>query len=222
MPSPGPARGAEAWVAIDRGVRDIPAGQTEQFTITVSPPAGLAGGTYPLRLIAYSAKQAPEEFADQARTVEVVLPAAPVPPSPSRRPWWIAAIIAVLVLMIAVALFLVTRQASTPTSTPTPTPPATKTLCRPGLVPRLTRPGDLVCVTPAVANQTAFENNPQVQKARKNDPPGGAYGPDTCRQGFVWRNAFDGDHTCVTGDTRTRTATENQDAAANAGPDAGP
>lgn len=30
------------------------------------------------------------------------------------------------------------------------------------------------------------------------DPNGGAYGPDTCRQGYVWRDSFDGDTHCVT------------------------
>ncbi|MFF4646535.1 hypothetical protein [Streptomyces sp. NPDC001389] len=30
------------------------------------------------------------------------------------------------------------------------------------------------------------------------DPNGGAYGPDTCQQGYVWRDSFDGDTVCVT------------------------
>ncbi|WP_329391384.1 hypothetical protein OG625_40310 (plasmid) [Streptomyces sp. NBC_01351] len=30
------------------------------------------------------------------------------------------------------------------------------------------------------------------------DPAGGAYGPDTCKQGYVWRESFDGDTQCVT------------------------
>lgn len=30
------------------------------------------------------------------------------------------------------------------------------------------------------------------------DPAGGAYGPDTCLQGYVWRESFDGDTHCVT------------------------
>ncbi|MEU7728592.1 hypothetical protein AB0B78_25660 [Streptomyces sp. NPDC040724] len=30
------------------------------------------------------------------------------------------------------------------------------------------------------------------------DPAGGAYGPDTCLQGYVWRESFDGDTQCVT------------------------
>jgi hypothetical protein len=35
------------------------------------------------------------------------------------------------------------------------------------------------------------------------------YGPDTCRDGFVWRDAFDGDHVCVTSAQRVEAASEN-------------
>ncbi|MFF1560844.1 hypothetical protein [Streptomyces sp. NPDC058279] len=38
----------------------------------------------------------------------------------------------------------------------------------------------------------ADDNNPFVQHG------GGAYGPQTCQQGFVWRDSFDGDTQCVT------------------------
>ncbi|MBT2482994.1 hypothetical protein [Streptomyces sp. ISL-94] len=30
------------------------------------------------------------------------------------------------------------------------------------------------------------------------DPNGGAYGPDTCLQGYVWRESYEGDLVCVT------------------------
>jgi hypothetical protein len=38
----------------------------------------------------------------------------------------------------------------------------------------------------------------------------GAYGADTCRQGYVWREAFDGDHVCVTPGTRAQAARDNR------------
>jgi len=38
------------------------------------------------------------------------------------------------------------------------------------------------------------------------------YGPDTCRQGYVWREAFPGDHVCVVPATRTRAAYDNSQA----------
>src|SRR5262249_36972794 len=35
------------------------------------------------------------------------------------------------------------------------------------------------------------------------------FGPDTCRQGFVWRGARPGDHVCVTPDIRSQAAFDN-------------
>ena len=42
------------------------------------------------------------------------------------------------------------------------------------------------------------------------DRPPEEYGPETCVQGYVWREAFEGDVACVTGAVRTRTYWENQ------------
>lgn len=41
---------------------------------------------------------------------------------------------------------------------------------------------------------------------------GGAYGPDTCQPGYVWREAYPGDHTCVTPAQRGRAAIDNNQA----------
>lgn len=38
------------------------------------------------------------------------------------------------------------------------------------------------------------------------------YGPDTCRQGYVWREAIPSDHVCVTPGTRAQTAYDNSQA----------
>jgi hypothetical protein len=38
------------------------------------------------------------------------------------------------------------------------------------------------------------------------------YGPDTCAPGFVWRDAFDGDHVCVTPQRRDQVAADNRQA----------
>lgn len=37
-----------------------------------------------------------------------------------------------------------------------------------------------------------------------------ASGPDTCVEGYVWREAYTGDHVCVTPDVRKQTAADNQ------------
>jgi hypothetical protein len=47
------------------------------------------------------------------------------------------------------------------------------------------------------------------------------YGPDTCIQGFVWREAQPGDTVCVTPAVRTRTAQENATAADRREPNGG-
>ena len=39
------------------------------------------------------------------------------------------------------------------------------------------------------------------------------FGPDTCRQGYVWREAIPSDHVCVTPATRSQTAFDNSQAA---------
>jgi hypothetical protein len=48
------------------------------------------------------------------------------------------------------------------------------------------------------------------------------YGPDTCKQGFVWRGAIPNDHVCVLPATATATAQENAAASAHREPNGGP
>ena len=47
---------------------------------------------------------------------------------------------------------------------------------------------------------------------------GGAYGPDTCVPGFVWRGAFPGDHVCVPSATRDQAAYDNSQRASRIDP----
>lgn len=103
----GGASSAVGWTRIDRPARDIPAGATEQFAVMFVPEEGTGPGRYPVRFIAYSAEQAPEENADQAQPVEVVVPeVAPPPPVPKKRWWPYAAVAAVLVLAVGLVVWL--------------------------------------------------------------------------------------------------------------------
>lgn len=52
-------------------------------------------------------------------------------------------------------------------------------------------------------------------------PPDLPYGPDTCLQGFVWREARTGDTVCVTPDVRARTLQENSTPTLNREPNGG-
>ena len=47
------------------------------------------------------------------------------------------------------------------------------------------------------------------------------YGPDTCIQGYVWREARSGDTVCVTPDVRATVAQQNATPGANKDPNAG-
>jgi hypothetical protein len=51
----------------------------------------------------------------------------------------------------------------------------------------------------ALAGQVQYDNS---QADTRRNPDGGPSGPDTCLEGFVWREAFPGDHVCVTWETR--------------------
>lgn len=59
---------------------------------------------------------------------------------------------------------------------------------------RLAGPNDKICVTHATAVRTQQENR---DASLHRSPNGGAYGPNTCRSGYVWRDAFNGDGVCV-------------------------
>ncbi len=81
--------------------------------------------------------------------------------------------------------------------------------CIQGYVWREARPGDTVCVLPAVRDRTATEN---AHPASNRDPLAGS-GPESCSQGYVWREAFDGDTICVTPAERADTLADNAAAA---------
>jgi hypothetical protein len=51
--------------------------------------------------------------------------------------------------------------------------------------------------------------------------PQSTWAQDTCRQGFVWREAFQGDYVCVTPETRAQAAQDNSQASARRQPGGG-
>jgi hypothetical protein len=54
--------------------------------------------------------------------------------------------------------------------------------------------------------------------SKRKSPTGGPYGADTCKPGFVWREASPADHVCVTGSTRSSVANDNRQANARKDP----
>jgi len=71
-----------------------------------------------------------------------------------------------------------------------------------------------VCVTPDQRQRVAEDN---AQAPYRVDPTG-PYGPSTCIQGYVWREARAGDVVCVTPDERTQVAYDNSQAQSRIAP----
>jgi len=165
FPEGSDAGGAAGWTSIDRPLREVAAGATEQFTVTFAPPPTIAAGTYPVRFIAYSADQVPEEYADQARRVDVVVPAAPPPPVP-KKPWWpIAAIVAALVVVAAVIVYFVAFRDKTPHPAPSPTMTSSPS----STTPLLSAPRQL-----SPANGSVFNFFPRTTTLQWSAVPGAA------------------------------------------------
>ncbi|MCX2748496.1 PASTA domain-containing protein [Arthrobacter sp. MI7-26] len=90
-----------SYTTIPTPLRTIAAGATEQYLVNFDT-TGAAPGSYPVKLIAYSADDAPEDYADQAHvvTLTVTKPTEPTKPRPG-FPWlWV--IIGGVVLLAAI------------------------------------------------------------------------------------------------------------------------
>ncbi len=110
-PQPGPGAGAGVGprATVERPLRELGPGATEQYVLDIEI-ADAAPGTHHLKVIAYPASRAPEEYSDRGQTLRVDVPAAPAPrPAPSR--WWLWALAAaVLAVALVVVVVLLTRS----------------------------------------------------------------------------------------------------------------
>ncbi|TDW30885.1 IPT/TIG domain-containing protein [Cryobacterium psychrophilum] len=89
-------------------LRTIEPGATVQYEVRFNTAGGMPG-TYGVKLIPYSADEAPEDYAELGFVVQIVVPEV-VPVVTRKFPWWILAIVgAVLILGGAVTAFLLTR-----------------------------------------------------------------------------------------------------------------
>lgn len=61
-------------------------------------------------------------------------------------------------------------------------------------------------MTPATRSEAQADN---AAAASRKNPNGGPYGPDTCLNGYVWRQADNADHVCVTPAVRSQTWYDN-------------
>lgn len=82
--------------------------------------------------------------------------------------------------------------------------------CVQGYVWRVSRPDDLVCVTPEMRAQVADDN---AHAEERKDPACATqdcqFGPDQCVQGYVWRVITPDDLVCVTPEMRAQVAQDN-------------
>jgi hypothetical protein len=72
---------------------------------------------------------------------------------------------------------------------------------------------------PATRSEAAADNQ---QAAQRRNPARAVFGPNTCAQGFVWREADASDFVCVSGAERATVRTENADPALHRNPGGGP
>ncbi len=104
----GPVVNPVSWTTVERPLREIGPGATEQYVVSFEAAAAPAG-TYGLKAIAYPADRAPEEYSDRGQTLQVIVPAAPVEPPPPKRPWWIFILVAVLLAAVGGVAYYLTR-----------------------------------------------------------------------------------------------------------------
>jgi hypothetical protein len=76
-------------------------------------------------------------------------------------------------------------------------------------VPREAYPGDRLCVSPEVHDQTIADNNAAPSRTNPNG---------NCVQGYVWREAIPSDHICVKPATRAQTQSDNRKGVQMQGP----
>lgn len=98
---------------VEQPLRELAPGAAEQYVVTVDA-AGVPAGSYELKVVAYPADRAPEEYADEGRTIRLVVPAETPAPAGRTAPRWVWVVAGVvLVVVIGVVAVLLLRPDST-------------------------------------------------------------------------------------------------------------
>jgi hypothetical protein len=186
------------------------------------------------RLIKTIARRIPAPAQDQANVAPPPTFAGPPTPTPAApsAPGWSrlvrsrAAKVSLAGVLVVAGVAAALSFAGAGSSPPEPTPAATTTMAT-------TRPPD----TTIAATSTTAATEPQTPATRppQQPPPPERhattvptvattttsttattttlpYGPDTCKSGFVWREASPTDHVCVTPDVRQQVMADNAQA----------
>ncbi|WP_423182537.1 PASTA domain-containing protein [Arthrobacter sp. NyZ413] len=89
------------YTTIPNPLRTIAAGATEQYLVNFDT-TGAAPGSYPVKLIAYSADDAPEDYADQAHVVTLTVAQPAESPKPKPGFPWLWVVVGGVVLLAAI------------------------------------------------------------------------------------------------------------------------
>ncbi len=95
----------DAWITLAGDAeREFAANGTQQVSAKIAVPASAAAGRYNFRLDAISVAE-PDEDYTEGQTVAIEV-AAPKPESPKRFPWWIPAVIVLVLLIIGAVVWM--------------------------------------------------------------------------------------------------------------------
>ena len=91
-----------SWVTVTDALREIGPGATEQFLLAVDTAAAGAvpGGTYAVKVNAYSADEPPEANSGPVLDLQITVPATAAEKPKGWFRWWMAAVAAALVAVV--------------------------------------------------------------------------------------------------------------------------
>jgi serine/threonine-protein kinase len=143
---------------VDRRLRHIPAGGSEQYAVSVAVDATVAAGSYPMKPVAFSDSRPPEETRSEGPAMTLVVPEKPVvAPVPWWRKWWWLLVLGGVLLLIAiiVGIVLLTRTPSVavPSVVGTPRAQAEQTLQNTKLATHVTPRPDVSHAADVVIDQ---------------------------------------------------------------------
>jgi hypothetical protein len=194
--------------------RDFAPGFTHQVELNVQVPTGTPPGRFRVRLDALSVANPDDDFTEGP--VVSVNVAAPDAPRPQKFPWWVWLVVGLAVLLVAGVVAALVMKGGDTARVPDglvgqPFDEAKKRVEEAGYVPER-KPGAITEGCPGRVIATAPEPGaPAASGAAVALTVGELpYGPDTCKPGFVWREAFRNDHVCVPPESRSRAAQDNQ------------
>ena len=171
--------GAPSYTTVADPLRTIGPGATEQYLVAFDT-TGAAPGSYPVKLIAYSADDAPEDYADQAHVVTLTVSQAPAPAKPPSKFPWLWVIIGAVVLLLAIGgvlWFLLRGGGNVPDVRGKQQSEAAQILIGAGFSMGSTEvvstepPGTVISQNPAAGSRADKGTTVSVEIARKADVP---------------------------------------------------